>query len=58
MRRGLISWSREETPVAVLEERVARLQQAMKSEGMDAVLVYTSLARPAAVSWLTQFVPY
>lgn len=58
MRRGLISWSRDEMPVAVLEQRVARLQQAMKNEGLDAVLVYTAIDRPSAVSWLTQFVPY
>ena len=58
MRRGLISWSREEVPVAVLEGRVKRLQEAMRAQGLDAVLAYTSFARPAAVSWLTQFVPY
>jgi hypothetical protein len=58
MRRGLISWSRQEVPVEVLEQRVARLQQAMRREGLDAVLAHTSIARPSAVSWLTQFVPY
>jgi len=58
MRRGLISWSRDEMPVAVLEARVSRLQQAMKNESLDAVLVYTAIDRPSAVSWLTQFVPY
>ncbi len=44
--------------MAVLEKRVARLQEAMRRERLDAVLVHTSIARPAAVSWLTQFVPY
>lgn len=58
MRRGLISWSREEVPAAVLDERVARLQRAMRAEGLDAALAYTSFAQPAAVSWLTHFVPY
>ncbi len=58
MRRGLISWSREELPVEVLEGRVKRLQEKMRSQGLDAILVYTSFARPAAVCWLTQFVPY
>ena len=58
MRRGLISWSREELPVEVLEGRVKRLQGAMRAQGLDVVLAYTSFARPAAVSWLTQFVPY
>ncbi len=58
MRRGLIAWSREEVPAAALERRVARLQRAMAAEGLDVVLVYTSTAQPAAVSWLTHFVPY
>ncbi len=58
MRRGLISWSRDELPVEVLEARVKRLQEAMRAQGLDVVLAYTSFARPAAVTWLTQFVPY
>ena len=58
MRRGLMSWSPEEMPVAVLDERVARLQTAMQKENLAAVLVYTSFAQPAAVHWLTNFTPY
>jgi hypothetical protein len=58
MRRGLISWSREEVPEPVLERRVARLQDRMRDAGLDAMLVYTSFARPSAVAWLTHFVPY
>lgn len=58
MRRGLIGWSKEEVPPAVLEERVARVQQAMRDEGLDAVIAYTSFAQPSAVQWLTHFVPY
>lgn len=58
MRRGLISWSRDEVPQEVLEARVGRLQQAMHAAGLDAVLAYTSFAQPAPVQWLTHFVPY
>lgn len=58
MRRGLMSWSREELPASVLDERVARLQARMKQEGLAAVLAYTSFAEPAAVHWLTNFTPY
>jgi Xaa-Pro aminopeptidase len=58
MRRGLISWSRDEVPPAVLEGRVARLQERMRAGGLGAMLVYTSFARPSAVAWLTHFVPY
>jgi hypothetical protein len=58
MRRGLISWSRDEVPPAVLEGRVARLQEQMRAADLGAVLLYTSFARPSAVAWLTHFVPY
>lgn len=58
MRRGLISWSREEVPASVLEARVARLRDQMRAAGLGAVLIYTSFARPGAVAWLTHFVPY
>jgi Xaa-Pro aminopeptidase len=58
VRRGLISWSRDEVPAPVLDARVARLQAAMRDAELDAVLVYTTFARPSAVAWLTHFVPY
>lgn len=58
MRRGLMKWLPEEMPVVVLEGRVARLQEAMRQARLDAVLVYTSFAQPAAVHWLTHFTPY
>lgn len=58
MRRGLMSWSREELPASVLDERVARLRAGMERDGLAAVLVYTSFAEPAAVHWLSNFTPY
>lgn len=58
MRRGLIAWSKEELPEAVLDARVAALQAAMVRDGLDAVAVYTTPARAAAVAWLAGFVPY
>lgn len=58
MRRGLLAWDKAEVPAAVLETRVARCQAAMAAAGLDALLVYTNFPRPAAVSWLTHFVPY
>jgi hypothetical protein len=58
MRRGLMSWSLQEMPVAALDKRVALLQVAMRAENMGAVLLYTSFAQPSAVHWLTNFTPY
>jgi hypothetical protein len=58
MRRGLMHWSHEEMPPAVLARRVESLQAAMRGEDLDAVLAYTSFAQPAVVHWLTHFTPY
>ena len=58
MRRGLLAWSEKETPRVALEARVERLQTAMQAEGYDALVAYTNFPRPAAVSYLTHFIPY
>ena len=58
MRRGLIAWSKEQVPSSALEARVRRVQQALGAQGLDALLAYTNFTRPAAVSWLTHFIPY
>jgi Creatinase/Prolidase N-terminal domain len=58
MRRGLVSWSREELSQTALDARVGRLQQAMRAQRLDAVLAYGSFAQPAAVQWLSNFLPY
>jgi len=58
MRRGLLSWDEAEVPAAVLDARVEKLRAAMTDAGLDAVLLYNNFPRPAAVSWLTHFIPY
>ncbi|MEE2761496.1 MAG: hypothetical protein VYE18_08635, partial [Pseudomonadota bacterium] len=58
MRRGLLHWSKEELPESVFDQRVGRLRGGMEVAGLGAVLVYTNFPRPAAVSYLTHFVPY
>jgi hypothetical protein len=58
MRRGLLAWDPSEVPEDVLNDRVARCQAAMSDANIEALLVYTNFPRPAAVSWLTHFVPY
>jgi creatinase/prolidase-like protein len=58
MRRGLMGWNEDELPIAALEQRVGRLQSAMQQHGLDALLIYTNLVRPSAVSWLTGLTPY
>ena len=58
MRRGLIARSPVELPDAALEARLDRVRAAMAKAGLDALALYTNNTRPAAVSWLTAFVPY
>jgi hypothetical protein len=58
MRRGLISRSVVELPDAALEARLLRVRAAMRTEKLDALLIYTNNTRTAGVSWLTGFVPY
>jgi hypothetical protein len=56
MRRGLIARSKAELPDAVFDARLERLRATMHA--LDALLIYTNNTRPAAVSWLTGFIPY
>jgi Creatinase/Prolidase N-terminal domain len=58
MRRGLMQRNPQELPLAALDARIARLRADMKSAGLDAVIIYTNLVRPSAVTWLTGFTPY
>ena len=58
MRRGLIARSVVELPDAVLDARLDRVRAAMSQAQFDALVIYTNNTRPAAVSWLTGFVPY
>ena len=58
MRRGLLAWSEAEVPKPALDDRLARLQSAMAEARLDALVLYTNLTRPAAVSYFTHFIPY
>jgi hypothetical protein len=58
MRRGLMGWDAEELPISVLDERTRRVRAGMQKSGLDALVVYTNLVRPSAVSYLTGFTPY
>jgi hypothetical protein len=58
MRRGLMGWNPDELPLGVLAERTARLQAAMHHNGLHALMIYTNLVRPSAVSYLTGLTPY
>jgi hypothetical protein len=58
MRRGLMKWSETDLPAAVLRQRLSLLQAALRKECLGGLVLYTNVARPAAVSFLTGFTPY
>jgi hypothetical protein len=58
MRRGLMGWDQAELPTSALQARQAKLQAAMAAENVDALVLYTNIARPSAICWLTGFTPY
>src|SRR5215470_11015718 len=58
MRRGLMGWTEADLPLAVLKQRLSRVQDCLKGQGLGGLVLYTNLARPAAVSFLTGFTPY
>jgi hypothetical protein len=58
MRRGLMGWNEADLPAAVLRERLSFLQAELGKEGFGGLVLYTNVARPAAVSFLTGFTPY
>jgi Creatinase/Prolidase N-terminal domain len=58
MRRGLMQWSEADLPLDVLRGRLWRLQTRLNRGGLGGLVLYTNLARPAAVSFLTGFTPY
>lgn len=58
MRRGLLTWDPAELPLEALNARVAKVRAAMKSQQLDALIAYTNISKPAAVSWISGFTPY
>lgn len=58
MRRGLMAWDRAEVPEGGLDERLSSLRARMRDDGLDVLVLYTNIARGAAVWWLTGFTPY
>jgi hypothetical protein len=53
-----MAWSRDEVAADVFSQRIAALASGLRERGLDCVLAYTDLSRPAAVSALTHFIPY
>jgi hypothetical protein len=53
-----MAWDADEIPISRLHARIERLQAAMATARLDALILYTNFVRSAAVSYLTAFSPY
>jgi hypothetical protein len=58
MKRGLVEWDPRELAPEVLAARVARCQAVLAAHALDAAVLYTSVAQPGLVRYLTHFLPY
>ena len=58
MKRGLITWDRNELPPAVFEARLAKARAALDKQNLPALLVYTDVWRSTEGRHLTNFMPY
>lgn len=58
MKRGLITWDRNELPPAVFEQRLGRVREELARKDLPALVVYSDVWRSNQGRWLTNFMPY
>ncbi|MDB6046650.1 MAG: hypothetical protein JWM63_5201 [Gammaproteobacteria bacterium] len=58
MKRGLISWDREELPVAAFEARLGVLHQLCADYDVPAVVAYSDVCRSNDVRYISNYMPY
>jgi len=58
MKRGLITWDREELPPRVFERRLNAARQKLVERNLPALLVYSDVWRSNQARFLTNFMPY
>lgn len=58
MKRGLITWDKNELPSAVFERRLAVVREELAKQDLPALVVYTDVWRSNQGRYLTNFMPY
>jgi Xaa-Pro aminopeptidase len=58
MKRGLINWDRKAWPEEEFRQRIERIKDAMRRDGLDAVLVYGDANQSGDLAYPTHFTPY
>lgn len=58
MKRGLVSWEKNELPPEELASRLAAVQAIARRESVDAVVVYSDVWRSNDARYLSNYMPY
>jgi hypothetical protein len=58
MKRGLITWDKAELPPSVFETRLAKAREALASQDLPALVIYTDVSRSNEGRFFTNFMPY
>lgn len=58
MKRGLITWNRDQLPAAAFETRLDQARKALAERDLPALLVYTDVWRSNQARYFTNFMPY
>ena len=58
MKRGLITWDKAELPPSVFDARLAKVRDALSTQNLPALLVYTDVWRSNEGRHLTNYITY
>src|SRR5690606_11133295 len=58
MKRGLVSWDKNELPVEEMTARLDAVHALAHNKGVDAVVVYSDVWRSHDASYLSNYMPY
>lgn len=58
MKRGLITWDRDEIAPEIFDARVERVRECARSASVPAVAIYTDVWRSNRARWVSNFMPY
>ncbi len=58
MKRGLVSWEKDELPPEELATRLASVHAVVRNKGVDAVVLYSDVWRSNDGRYLSNYMPY
>src|SRR3569833_303578 len=58
MKRGLVTWDKDELPPEELASRLAAVHDVMRTKGLDALVLYSDVWRSNDARFLSNYMPY